>query len=201
MMIKKKKIIVFCFIEAMLGLSGCRKEIKISKTDALDIAYDYSGLSEEEVLNPTIQEEQDGYLVCLGTAKGTYEYLVNLKGIVQSRNFAAKSSSENVISSPQPTVSPQPASEVASESDLSQVSSSSSINAATNSEDISEWTPEEAQVIDLALRHVGAAEENISNLTVQSESEYLVVRFNYGSSVNIVTVDPVTFQVISTRFE
>lgn len=161
-------------------LMGCQKEFRISETDALEIALDQTGLLAKEIQHQNVQQNPKGFMVTLDTSSGELNYEISLDGRIQSRNFGKKSQN------PDSAISSQ---------------ASSQSTAQKNSSAPSSWSAQEQQMIELALRHVGASQEDVSDLNVTSADGAVEVRFRYGDLINIVIINPATSTVIATRFE
>lgn len=178
---KKRKKWIALFMAGMpMVLMGCQKGIRISETDALEIALDQTGLLTKDIQHQNVQQNPEGYTVTLDTSTGELNYEISLDGRIQSKSSRKKSPESNPAASSQ---------------------ASSQSTAQKNSSVSSPWSAQDQQMIELALRHVGASQEDVSDLNVTSADGAVEVRFRYGDLINIVIINPATSTVIATRFE
>lgn len=212
----------------------------ITKDDALEVALDYSGFSQEEIQNPTVTEQENGnkgFLVTFGTPSGDFECVISPKGILQAQYYSdtrygkdenneedetdqadgtdrENSSQSNDAeasngSKPdsKPTDEDDPKAEDNNEKNSQAAPKSESNKGDTENKSDNDHnnqpnrTPEEEAALNLALQNVGAEEGDVENISIHPSGSNIEVRFKYGESTNIVTVNPATNSVVSTIFE
>ncbi len=215
---KKYSLIAFaiCLVLA-ITLIGCKKGMAITKDDALEVALDYSGFSQEEIQNPTVTEEDGnkGFLVTFGTPSGGFECIISPKGIMQAQYYSdgrygkGGNDKTDAIDDSQTADSElekndesksKPTDEDESKAENEKESSKENSESKTNNNQTNR-TPEEEAALNLALQNVGAEEGEVENISIHPSGSNIEVRFKYGESTNIVTVNPATNSVVSTLFE
>ena len=238
---KKYSLITFAICLVLtITLLGCKKGMAITKDDALEVALDYSGFSQEEIQNPTVTEQENGnkgFLVTFGTPSGDFECVISPKGILQAQYYSdtrygkdenneedetdqadgtdrENSSQSNDAeasngSKPdsKPTDEDDPKAEDNNEKNSQAAPKSESNKGDTENKSDNDHnnqpnrTPEEEAALNLALQNVGAEEGDVENISIHPSGSNIEVRFKYGESTNIVTVNPATNSVVSTIFE
>ncbi len=215
----------------------------ITKDDALEVALDYSGFTEEEIENPTVTEQEDGnkgFLVTFGTPSGDFECVISPKGILQAQYYSDarygkdgngdnngedetdqadetdrenSSQSNDTEANNKSDTDSKPTDEDDSKAeDNNEKDSQATPRSESNKEDSENKpnndhnnqpnrTPEEEAALDLALQNVGAEQGDVENISIHPAGSNIEVRFKYGESTNIVTVNPATNSVVSTIFE
>ena len=246
---KKYSLIAFAICLVLtITLLGCKKGMDISKDDALEVALDYSGFSQEEIQNPTVTEQEDGnngFLVTFGTPSGDFECVISPKGIMQAQYYAdaryGKSESDennrtdetdgenqnnkkavtDEVNDSQSSLEANngsesnskladkdnPKNEADNEKDSQSPATSESNKRDAENKSGNDHnnqpnrTPEEETALNLALQNVGAEEDDVENVSIHPAGPNIEVRFKYGESTNIVTVNTATNSVVSTIFE
>ncbi|MBF0579608.1 hypothetical protein IM774_07435 [Erysipelotrichaceae bacterium RD49] len=249
---KKYSLIAFAICLVLtITLLGCKKGMAISKDDALEVALDYSGFSQEEIQNPTVTEQEDGnkgFLVTFGTPSGDFECVISPKGIMQAQYYSdgrygkdgnddnngedatdgengsnekgetdetngSQSNNVETDNESEPNSKPNPADENDSKAEANNEKDSQSPTRSESDKEDSEnksdndhnnqpnRTPEEEAALNLALQNVGAEEGDVENISIHPSGSNIEIRFKYGESTNIVTVNPATNSVVSTVFE
>ena len=86
-----KKLLILCF---SFLLSGCAVSTNIEVTEkaVLEVAMDDSNTKPDQVIDTSVKKNDDGFVVTIEAADGTFVYYIDNNGWITDRKFEASES-------------------------------------------------------------------------------------------------------------